>query len=526
MGRPINHEGGERLQGCRCTARMAAAFALFFSLAAFARADEITVRTEVTPEAARIIFTWLEPVSFQTSVMGRELVLQFERAIEAPQIEGLSKQAPAWIEGASAGYDTVLLLASRDVDYHVEGVGNEVIVSLATSVSAVLPSSGEGEAAQLRLDLLQARLLSDTGQEAKALQSLRQLAAEHPKNVSVLAGLADIENRLGRWQRADTLYRQALQYEPSNQDLLQARAGLLREKAPRVQVETERKMVENRQREQIVHTAGHGFLASNLRIGFVLDQNFLDVKQIRSADGKVGSFAGFRQRGEVYLEKDLENGSWIRGSLFAGRSDVGLGFEYAARDTRGESGLRLDFRRPYWEFIEGVVNGGMRDRLEFRRRHRLLPRLSGNLAAALNRYGIAGDSDAAISLALESSLSYTVTMSRPLVAVEYYFDGESRRSLHMRIGTDGSRFAPLPLVSREVHAFQVVVANPIGRHLRAEGFAGFAWDLLGGQGRFYGGRLAYDTRHLGAQVWFDRRLYTVLTSEKVRRLAASFFWRF
>ena len=196
-------------------------------------------------------------------------------------------------------------------------------------------------------------------------------------------------------------------------------------------------------------------------------------------------------------------------------------------DTRGQTSFRIDFQRPYWEYIEGVLDGGVRDRLEIRRQHRLVPRLTGSIAASLNRYGVEDDSGVAKSLALEGNLSYFVLKSKPSLEVQYFFDGESRRSIDVRTDAGGVPFSPIPLVSREVHAFEAVSNNDLTRRLRAQGFTGFAWDRLGGSGPFFGGRLTFQMpRNLDAEVWFDRRLFFVNTDEKINRVGGYIAWRF
>ena len=433
--------------------------ALILLVSVPAPALQVTHRTEPVPEGLRIIFAWAEPVHFHSSVEGRELLLQFDRPFEAPQIEYLRQQAPDWIEGVSAGFDTVLLRASRGVEFTVSGGGNEVIVTLTPAPETGSPPSVEDTATQVRLELLQAQLLAESGREGKALEALRALAEKYPAHTQVLASLAQIENRVGRWRRAENLYRHALQSEARNEDIQEARASLWRERAPQVQIDVNRKMVQSRHSEQLTRLSGHAILDPFLRVGLVYEQDFFDVNNLLRPNGKIGSLAGVRQRGEVYIQQDFENGSELRGSLLAGDSTVGLGFQYAVPDTRGQTRVRLDYRRPYWEFIEGVVDGGVRDRLEVRRQHRLWPRLVGGAAVALNRYGMDADNDVAKSVGLEGNLSYTLVSSKPLFAVEYWLDREARRSVAIRTDARGVAFSPLPLVSREVHAFQTLAGT-------------------------------------------------------------------
>jgi len=492
-----------------------------------ARTDKSPVRASVPRDLRRIVLTWPQPVGFRASVEGRELLLQFESALELAQIENFTKPPSTWIEGMSVGFDTLLLRAGRDVDYTVRGMGREVVITLAeSSSSATHPAAGDADA-QLRLELLQARLLADTGHQSEALRTVQDVARRYPANAQVLASLADIENRIGRWRRADALYGQALDRRPGNEDIVQALESLRDEHASRVQLQTQRKVVHNVQAEQITQVRGNGRLTDSLRVGFAWDQNLVDVLRIRRSGGRVGSFEGIRHRGEISIQQDYVNGSRIQAALFASRATVGLGLQYAATDTRGRTSVLMEYRRPYWEFIEAVVDGGVRDRLEIRRQHNIGLRLTATVAVALNRYGVDGDSNVGTSLGIEGGLRYALLQSKVPLLVEYRFDGESRRSIGTWTGADGVRFSPLPLVSREVHAVNALTATGLISHLRAEGFAGLAWDRLGGRGPFFGGRITYDRPGaLGAQLSFDRSLYVVKTVERLNRFGGSLFWRF
>lgn len=101
--------------------------------AAVPASRKVGVRAVETKTAARIILTWPEPVQFEHRVQGRELLLRFDRAFEAPGLADLPRRLPTWIESVSEGDETVLLRASREVSYRVSGEDSEVVVELLPS---------------------------------------------------------------------------------------------------------------------------------------------------------------------------------------------------------------------------------------------------------------------------------------------------------------------------------------------------------------------------------------------------------
>lgn len=500
---------------------------VFLGTISWLPADDVGLRTEIGPETMRILLIWPKPVHFESSTHQRELVLRFDRPVQAPGMDRLPAKAPEWIEGVVSGYDSILVLAARDVRYLVSREGNTVIVQLTPETPHPESITEEEAHSQLRLDLLQARLYVERGRLDRAHELLTRLAAERPQNLDILANLARLEHTIGRWRRADRLYEEALQQSPDNEDVLASQIYLRGEQAPRIRVDEEHKTVVGRWSEQLTRVSGHSILSPGLRIGGTYDLNQVEANGVQRSDGRTEPFDGSRQRGEFYVEYDFEGGSRLRGSAFGGRSTWGAGMQFSNPDAWGRTSVQVDFQRPFWEFIEGVVDEGVRDRIEVERRLRAGTRWNGWGNVSLNRYGLGGDDDVAKSVGVAGGMALTLLKSEPTINLEYGFDGEYRKSIESRTGFDGAPFHPLPLISREVHSLGTQILAPIVSHFTANGYGGYLWDRLGGQGPFFGLRLTFDTpADFGAQVWFDRRLNSINTGERVNRFGGRLLWRF
>ncbi len=480
------------------------------------------------PHASPVTYTWPNSVVAEELKEGRELLLRFNRPLEEADLRDLHKLVPDFVESINSGYDTVLLRTDRNAEHIVLTTALELTVRWRQVPAATRPGLKSED--QLRLDLLEARLLMETGRERAALQLLDRLGETHPQHPRVLASRANLEDRVGRWRPAFEWYSLALSHDPENEDYQEAKARVWSQEAARVRLDFTWEKVEDGEEERILTYSGHLFLNSIskfLRVGFVLDQNHISVDDITRANGQIKSFNGVRLRGEVYLRYDMQSGSWIRSSLYLASNGVGGGLLYALPDLAGETRLLGEFQRPNWDFPEGVVDHGTRDRIQIQRYQRLTTRLHGSLAGAFNRYGIDGDSRVATSYSIEGSMRYFLTMAYPIFSIGYGLDKEHKLSIEERTDELGGTFNPMPLVSREIHSIDFTIDHTLTSALRVEGTGGYAFDRLGDAGPFFGILATYiPINYLELQLGYYQSINPTLSSQEVRRVRASIMWLF
>lgn len=456
--------------------------------------------------ALRIQLTWASPVTYSTSVGDRELLVRFGRALELPEALELPRRVPAWIENVSVGHDTLLLRAARDVTFEVTSEGATVAIALRAVPRAPAESPPEQRDGERRLDLLRAELLVVEGRLGDASTLLRRLLEEHPDPVPAMMLLAQITADRGRWRAADRLLNRARRLDPGREGLADLRANVRREHAGRLRADVEWKDVEGAQTERIGRLTGHAFIGGGVRVGLEAERT----------DARYQGRRFERDRGELYLQGDLLSGTAWRISAFGTRAAGGGGLWFAHPDTAGRTQVRADYRRPFWDIVEGITGGGTRDRIEVRRELALASRLALRVGVAANRYGLGGAADVSRSLAFDGGAAVTVVRRNPTLAIEYATDVESLR---------GRQAGTLPLVSREVHAAGLSGEARLWR-AAVGAFAGYAWDRLGGRGPFSGGRLTVDgAGRLGADIWVERRLHALATTERVTRAGAHLLWR-
>ena len=491
------------------------------------RAQVVAVDTSEQGKHALIRVFFSGPVEFTPELKGRELLLQFNRELRSSELDALPQRLPAWIEAATTGFDTLLFRTTQEVQITVTTANDKSTLEIALQPTESGGDSADDSMGQLRLDILQTQLYLAEGKGTEALKLSKELVEKYPGNAQVLANLATVGARNRGWRWADTLYRSALQLEPHNEDIVQSQKLLFKEVAPCFVVDVDQKKVQGAQGESFFRLHGHQLVRRYLRLGYSYDLDNVSIDHVRYSEGQSGPIRGIRQRGEIYIQQEFEGGLQLRGSFFAADSRPGLGSRLSVPGFQGETFLEADYHRPYWEYIESLANGGTRNRLAVGRQQRLGPKLNGSLSGGIFQYRVRPSGNVASSFGVLGNLTYLVVRSRPLLSLEYDLDGEYRHAISTWTASDGLYYNPIPLRSREVHAASALIGQDIRSHLRAEAYGGFAWDRLGGHGPFGGLRLNLElARRLEVQVWFDRRLNSINTGERVTRWGATLQWRF
>jgi len=404
----------------------------------------------------------------------------------------------------------------------------------ADFVALLLENSRYSEARQVlsanrgassRLIELRAQLLAVTGRKQEAFLVMREFTSAHPDRPRALAALASFDAGSGRLRQARGLLERAARLEPENEDVAEAIADLDREQSARIQTEVVHRSIQGAQSEDLVRVVAEQVIGA-FRLHFGVDQDAASVSSVRSPAGVVAPFHGVLTRGEASVRYELEDGMRLEGTVYGSDGGPGAGAALVHPDANGVSELRIEFRRPYWEFAESLPGGGTRDQFELRREMVLGRGISARLGAGLNRYGLQEVSKAASSVAAQGGLTLNV-VTRPNVFLEYTLDGEYKLSAATRQGPGGIQFQPLPLVSREVQSVGIGAAGRLARAVESHAAAGFAIDRLGGRAPFITLNMKYvGRRRFGAELDFDRRLYFLDTARTVNTVGGRLTVRF
>lgn len=389
----------------------------------------------------------------QEDVLGMALTALIEDAVPFPSLSGTMPPSPRPREEAQA---------ESDVPPEEADPGNE-----------------QG---RLRLRLLEAQILAETGRIAEARRRFEALRLEMPTSPEPLSGAANVALRTGRWREAMTYYQEALLLDPENPAITSAIEGIARSAAPRLRGEFEYRETKGapgagRATAYIGGVSGQRTFGDGWRLGFVAEVAQVEATQVQRRDGAVGPFSGLRERGELFLQRDRGDGLVLTGSLFFAPHSVGAGFRAERTDDTGATTLRAEYRRPNWDFFESLIDYGTRDRAAVGRRQLIATNLTGRLEIGVNRYGFRDDRDVASTFSASGELRLGNLANIRSLSISYILDGEYLLSGEEQTARGGQLFGINPIRDREVHALALGYSGVRGTSA-AEGI--FSYEATGG----------------------------------------------
>jgi tetratricopeptide (TPR) repeat protein len=439
-------------------------------------------------EGAEIVIDWAGPVRVDARATGRELLLRLDRPVAPDMVAGLAEGLPAWLESASAGYDSLLFVAARPVDFDALTEAGRTRVTLAATDTA----REERDAADVRLDVLRARLKARTGETGEAREALQELRTENPENPDVLVELANLEQSVGAWRRAGNLYDRAVGLDPERRDIAAARRALEREFGPYVRLDADYQQVQDGDTQVIAVLSGRVLPTEEIDAGFSLENRFLDDDEVLRANGVLDSVSAHFQRGEVYAGGSPAPGHRVEGALLFGAGTPGGSLRYSHRTPASLTTVSGTWHRAYWELVEGIVDDAVQDRLAVRHERQLDRRWSAQGEIGLNRFGIAGIDTAATTWDAAFAIRYLVPWEAADLTVGYSFDGQYVVAQARRRDQNGNVFEPLPLNDTEFHSLDLSLGQALGGDWRYNAFLSLTVDRFGGFGPSLGGELVWD----------------------------------
>ncbi|MBM3728925.1 MAG: hypothetical protein FJW40_26300 [Acidobacteria bacterium] len=375
-----------------------------------------------------------------------------------------------------------------------------------------------------RMVQLRSQWAAAMGRTREAATILEPLLAASPADPHVVAQAASIAYQAGHRRHAEALYQQAAGAAPEREDWMETLTALDRERAPVSGFDWLIKRVGANWREQSKRIEGQAALAPAWRLRASGEFNQVYVRDVRRADGRTGSLDSALFRGEMALSWEGLSGQTVSTSLFHA-SQPGAGVKAGWSAARGRTILAADYGRPFWEFTEGLAGGGKRDRVSIERQQSVGRRGSAWVTAHSNRYGLQALANAGRTAGATGGASLALRTGRPTLIAQYGFDIEHVRQLQQRRDAAGNVYAPVPLLSREVHAFTGGSSGQFGRKGTWDISAGWAVDRLGGRGPYVSGSVLWTpAANLKAGVWFDRRLNMIATGVDAAVLVRAGIW--
>lgn len=427
---------------------------------------------------------------------GTEAVLFFEPSKKgnATFDKGVEKNH-RWVSYVSDSYDQTIIAAKPG--YKLELLRNsQNILQLVATPAADASAEEIRRQIALRHELLSARVDVETGDGDNAAERLLGLMPEYSNDSQLLGYTANVLNYNGNWQRATGLLRQAREISPENEDLALLYADIASLHAPEIKLDHE---YQKRGRDKLHISTLSGFytVADNWEVGGNLQNARFETKAKRRADGRFGDFKGNRQRGEAFIAHNYESGDRAKIAAFSNNDTAGGGLYYEWQNSHGKTEFSAEYHRPYWEFVEGILDDATRDRLGVNHTWRATPRLALTGGASLNQYNVEDMSKVARTYGMTAGAFYTLSeMDRashtPLVVIGYGIDAEYGFSRKSKFDSLGNFYRPFPFRNREVHAVSLQASYLLTDSTKGDVILGYGYDRHGGRGPSIEGRLTQE----------------------------------
>lgn len=371
-----------------------------------------------------------------------------------------------------------------------------------------------------RLDLLRLQWLNYKGRYADAQHVVDRLSSRYPSDPDVLLARARADAERGRTADADRAIEQARLAAPAREDIAQLLQAQARARAPLASLSSETRSVGDAWTEQSTRVAVDGHLRLHAPITLSLERLGLTAPRVRRADGNFSPIDTELDRAEASVTAPIAPGATLGGTIFGTRHGAGAGLSFSLDDLRGRSSVTAEVGRPFWEFLETAANDGRRDRVSLERQWRLRADTAAWAVAAWNRYRVA-DAPGVTSAALTLGVVRTIRRTAPAITLQYGLDRETRLQAALDPLASGPTALSIPLSNREVHLMGAIGRFGVAGIWDAEASGGYTIDRLGGRGSFLTAKMTPRAQaRAGIELWADRRLYSIVTSQRVLRAGA------
>jgi tetratricopeptide (TPR) repeat protein len=414
-----------------------------------------------------------------TELDGRDVVLRFAGAIDPQQVEAAAQDGAAWIETIEYGYDSLLIRFAEGVEVLVEPAADGVTLFASRPAIEEAPATEAATDPQrIRLDYYRALAQIESGAVAEGRAILVGLLRADPRNIEVMLLLARAEEQLGRPRQAVALYDRALALDPNLPGAIRDRQRLARDLADTARIATRYQDVENGETQIITTLDGRVSSDEGLSLDYRLEHRHMEAGAVTRRDGSVERFEGDRQRATLTLTPPRQGNVQIAGSLYASTYVAGAGVAVDLDEGTSRMGLEARWSEPDFNFVEGIVFGGARDRLAADWQWQAAEVYEFTAGTALNRYSLEGDhagTGAEFVLEARRRLPEQWLLS----TVGYRFDAEYILNSQSNPASGADL---LPLSSREGHTIDATAEREFGPYIRAQGIAGYTYDRLNGGG--------------------------------------------
>ncbi|MBF0379697.1 MAG: tetratricopeptide repeat protein [Magnetococcales bacterium] len=428
--------------------------------------------------AIRLILSPDKKVGFNKESSEQELLLRFDLPINVKGSDAILNSLSHKLETIERGYDTLLIRNRGRSKYSVVSEGGQIAIDILP-LPVQLDEQLNVKQDPARLELVKGRWLLENGRIVEARNKVEQLLQKQPDYLDALLELANIEERVGRWQEAVSILDIIEKDYPQMVEIPKNRKRIIDAFGRHVGVEFHKITSDNGEDQEIYILSGRAVPGRNIDANWQLQRRRVDFNALNDpTTGQGTSYNGYRHKGELNLEKITAKGSRVGFNLFAQDARFGLGLDISTPWQKGAVSSSISLQKPYWELPTAVVYGGYGNHISLGVRQRLATDTVFAVKGSYNQYGLDDVSQAAESLALAATITHTDNFGPGELYTQYGFDGEYLQDQVTMVNSSAQEYNPFPLDSREVHTLMVGWAYPWQGSYDGELQAGYGYDRI------------------------------------------------
>jgi hypothetical protein len=405
----------------------------------------------------RICFEFPKPVFYRQCADACTLCLEFNQELANADFEEVQTALQFITLRFETGYNTLAIGTARPSVFCTQRLDNIFILDIYPNYNSTVFIPRVLKVARIRL-LVEARLFGP------AFCALKHFLTEYPEDRDGLVLLAELEEVLPRWQNAvailsylrlrlpyDTVVQAALHnaYYPHTSFVrFERQAVRYIDQAMEYIYRMSAEYIFNRTPEQFCYIGGN----------FEVHRGHIASGFITNLDGSTSGFKGTRYQGQLYLRKEVRDGTELTGIVYATEGVVmggGVRYAFLVPCIQGRLALSADWHKPYWFTYETFVHFGREDRIYAEAEARYNRFFDQYLRGGVHRVGIEHVPDGWASVRLNGGAygHFYVTPTAD-VALHYDFDAEYVFHNATRTNAAGEEFQPVPLSTYEFHTFK------------------------------------------------------------------------
>ena len=394
------------------------------------------------------------------------LLLTYPGPLASINTDALVAKAGGRLASIAQGYDTILISGENLLVSDTSEIGGHIKALFAPTAGQVANPDAPATAVTdtTRLPLTRALISTDDGDYANASDQYESLLASTPATPEILDGYAQNEEEHGNWRHAYWLYEQSLERDPEGQDAAAGAQRIAYDHSRFVGTDAEYRDLQGFGIVYATTTTAAQPVTEGIQALAQYDAEHISTGSARRLDGEVLPAHQWSEAQSVGASYDGEDGLLAEGWIYDSYK-VGTGGSVSVPTPNGHVIAGGEFDRADWDYLEGLVNNGTRDRLYVEDQMAFNHDFSGVLTLGYNYHNLGNQRNLANGPTASGELRYHLVHDEPTLDVVYALDAEYDVRSVNRIDQTGSEYKPFPLINREVHTVVLESESEVGRLL-------------------------------------------------------------